>query len=421
MKAVISSFGSSGDFNPCLAIGRALCQKDADVIFLSNPFYEKKITDAHLRFSPAGEYFDVFQEIQNNPDFLHPRRGPRQVWNLILKTVPDMYFAMKDLINLERPDVIACHLLEYGGMLAAQESGVEYITLSPTPMGWLNTRSPSNMHYTQWPLWGRSLYFKAAILLMNIAFRYSLNPMCKKNGIPQHFDFANDVYANASLNLGLWSQALRPESIGDPPNSKICGFVRDEHIKDWPDVPLQIADLFKLDRRPVVVGLGSTASLHGDQIYQSTVNACKRLDRPCLLIGRDLSKYADLEKNILTVDFAPYGWVFPRAAAVIHHGGLNTTAETLRAGAKSLVVPHGYDQFDNAIRIQQMGTSQRIKLSQVASKKFTTILESILENTQISKAAQAISKQLRTEPEGVLTAAEEIISNLTEKSAHNQL
>ena len=50
--------------------------------------------------------------------------------------------------------------------------------------------------------------------------------------------------------------------------------------------------------------------------------------------------------------FAPFGWVFPRAGLIIHHGGLNTTGEALRAGVPSLVIPHAYDQFDKNIPVQ---------------------------------------------------------------------
>ena len=64
MKAVISSFGSSGDFNPCLGLARALNEKGVEVIFLANPFYETQILQAGLRFYPAGEYFDVLRKFR---------------------------------------------------------------------------------------------------------------------------------------------------------------------------------------------------------------------------------------------------------------------------------------------------------------------------------------------------------------------
>lgn len=413
MKIIISSFGSSGDFNPCLGLGRALRQRGVDVVFLSNPYYEKKIIQAGLRFCPAGEYWDVFKTIRENPDFLHPRKGPRAVWNLVLRTVPVMYAAMKDLINQEKPNVVACHILEYGGMLAAIERGVPYTTLSPTPMGWFNTLQPGYLNNMELPIRIRRLLAKTIRIIMDFGFQYSLKPFCKARGIPNPIKRTDDVYGKACLNLGLWSPILRPGNAGDPPNSQICGFVRDEHVKDWPDVPEEIVDFFAHERRPVVVGLGSTASLHGDEIYQNTVKACKEINWPSLLIGHDLAKYQDRQKRILTVDFAPYGWVFPRAAFVIHHGGLNTTAETLRAGVPGLVVPHGYDQFDNAIRTQKMGMTQRMKVNKVTSKEFSLAIQSILNNPDMYQKAQEISGQLLSEPDGAEIAVQTIIDTVS--------
>ena len=410
LKVVISSFGSSGDFNPCLGIARSLAQKGADVIFLSNPYYEKTITNAGLRFCPAGEYFDVFEAIKDNPDCFDATKGPRLIWKMVLETVPEMYSAMKQLIETERPDVIASHILEYGGMLAAKKCGIPYITLSPTPMGWFNATKPGYLTYWKLPLPIRRLHAKIMLFMMNAAIRYTLKWQCQKHGIDQSFASLHDVYSSSLLNLGLWSESLRPGCTDDPDGSKICGFVRDEHIKDWPDVPAEIEELFKLDPKPVVVGLGSGVSLNADAIYQSTIKSCKKLNRPCLLIGKGLSGYTDPDNNIFTVDFAPYGWVFPSSAAVIHHGGLNTTAETLRAGVVSLVIPHGYDQFDNAIRAEMMGISRNINLGSTGSQKFVTKLNEILTCQNMQTKAKEISNQLRKEPDGARTAAEAIIS-----------
>jgi rhamnosyltransferase subunit B len=416
LKIVISSFGSSGDFNPCLAIARALRQKGVDVIFLSNPYYEKTIINAGLRFSPAGEYFDVFEMIMNNPDCFDAIKGPKLIWNLVLDTVPKMYNSMKQLIEKEKPDLTASHILEYGGMLAARQCNVPYITLSPTPMGWFNTKEPGYLTYWPMPLPLRRMHARIMLLIMDAALRYSLKSRCKKYAINLSFNSLHDVYDKALLNLGLWSQSLRPAGSDDPPHSKICGFVRDEHIKDWPDVPTQISDLFALDQKPVVVGLGSGVSLNGDAVYKNTINACKQLNRSCLLVGKDLSKYTDIENNIIAVDFAPYGWVFPRSSAIIHHGGLNTTAESLRSGIPSLIIPHGYDQFDNAIRAEQMGVSRNVRLGKVSSTKFTSTLGEILNNTAMHEQAVDISKKICAEPEGANKAAEAIISIITNRS-----
>lgn len=412
MKAVISSFGSSGDFNPCLGLARALSKKGVDVIFLANPFYEKKILQAGLRFYPAGEYFDVFKEVQDNSDYLHAMKGPRAIWELVLKTVPVMHCAMKKLITEETPDFIACHILEYGSILAAKEQSIPYATLSTTPMGWFCTQPPGYWVYTELPLPLRSVQAQCMHFFMNIALKYSLKPLCKKLGLPQEIGCIDDVFGKAFLNLGLWSETLSSSPIDAPPCSKICGFVRDEHIKDWQDVPDEINRLFEGEKRPVVVGLGSIASLHGYDVYRAAAEACKKIDMPCLLVGKDLAKLADPDKNIQALDFAPFGWVFPRASLIIHHGGLNTTAEALRAGVPSLVVPHAYDQFDNAIRTQHMGVTCRINVNKVTAESFATVLEKMLADSQMHQKAHAISQKIIAEPDGADIASEALIQFL---------
>jgi UDP:flavonoid glycosyltransferase YjiC (YdhE family) len=94
---------------------------------------------------------------------------------------------------------------------------------------------------------------------------------------------------------------------------------------------------------------------------------------------------------------------------VIHHGGLNTTAETLRAGVPGLVVPHAYDQFDNAIRTEHMGISKRLKVTHAASKNFGPMLQSMLADTGMYERAKSLSKQLQAELDGADTAAEALI------------
>jgi UDP:flavonoid glycosyltransferase YjiC (YdhE family) len=241
---------------------------------------------------------------------------------------------------------------------------------------------------------------------MNIAFKYSLKPLCKKLGLPQEIGCLDDVFGKAILNLGFWSNKLRGSAIDDPPGAKICGFVRDEHIKDWQEVPDEINVLFEGEKKPVVVGLGSTASLHGYTIYDAAAKACKKIDWPCLLIGKDLAKLADPTKNIHTLDFAPFGGVFPRASVIIHHGGLNTTAEALRAGAPSLVVPHAYDQFDNAIRTQHLGVTCRVRVNKVTAESLGLILKKILADSHMRQKAKDISQKISAEPDGAEIASE---------------
>ena len=149
--------------------------------------------------------------------------------------------------------------------------------------------------------------------------------------------------------------------------------------------------------------------MHGYDIDRAAAEACKKIDMPCLLVGKDLDKLADPGNNIQALDFAPFGWVFPRASLIIHHGGLNTTAEALRAGVPSLIVPHAYDQFENAIHAQHLGVTCRIKVNKVTAESLGLMLEKILADSQMHQKAKGISQKIIAESDGAEVASEMLI------------
>jgi sterol 3beta-glucosyltransferase len=66
-----------------------------------------------------------------------------------------------------------------------------------------------------------------------------------------------------------------------------------------------------------------------------------------------------LPPNVLGLEAAPHGWLFPRMAAVVHHGGAGTTAAALRAGVPQVVVPHLADQPFWGERVARLGVGPR--------------------------------------------------------------
>ena len=65
---------------------------------------------------------------------------------------------------------------------------------------------------------------------------------------------------------------------------------------------------------------------------------------------------APLPDHVVHVSYAPFSRVLPRCAAFIHHGGIGTTAQALRAGVRQVVVRLAHDQFDNAMRVRRLGS-----------------------------------------------------------------
>ncbi len=407
MKILLSSFGSSGDFNPFLALGRALKHAGHDVFFLANPYYEKNISNAGLNFIPAGEYVDLFDFLQQAPRFLDKHKGPKALFEeLVIPGMKVMYPAASEAVKAEKIDLVVSHLLEMGGLFAALQAELPYCILMTTPTGWMSVEQPSHYSYYQPPVWLHRLLAKCIQPIFVQSLRLKFAKACREISVPNCYGSWNFLFSKAMLNLGAWSSVFRPSASDDPPNSHVCGYFRDDHVIDWHEMPPEIARFFSQEQKPVIVGMGSTAAMHGHRVYDNIIPACKQLKRPLLLVGPKLEKYNDKDNSILTVPFAPFGSIFPKAHVVVHHGGINTTGETLRAGVPGIVVPFGYDQFDNAFRVEMMNAGKKLRLNRLDPSIFKQALLEIDSNETIKGQLTEISNALRAEKDGALTAVQ---------------
>ncbi len=95
-----------------------------------------------------------------------------------------------------------------------------------------------------------------------------------------------------------------------------------------------------------------------ERLTRLTLDAVARSgQRAVLLSGWAGLAAGDLPPGVLKLDSVPHGWLFPRMAAIVHHGGVGTTHEALRAGRPQVVVPFFGDQPFWADRVYGLGVS----------------------------------------------------------------
>jgi UDP:flavonoid glycosyltransferase YjiC (YdhE family) len=109
---------------------------------------------------------------------------------------------------------------------------------------------------------------------------------------------------------------------------------------------------------PIVFTLGSAAVHLARDFYVQAAAAAQLLGRRAiLLLGRNPAP-PHLPSTILPWNYLPYARIFPSAAAIVHQGGVGTTAQALRAGRPMLVMPFAHDQFDNARRVTHSASAK---------------------------------------------------------------
>jgi rhamnosyltransferase subunit B len=100
-----------------------------------------------------------------------------------------------------------------------------------------------------------------------------------------------------------------------------------------------------------------------------------------------------LPPTILWQDYVPLRRLLPRAMVLVHHGGIGTTAEALRAGIPQLVVPLAHDQFDNAARVAALGVAFRAAASRITGVRLARALQILLADRALVPHCRRVSRR----------------------------
>ena len=223
-----------------------------------------------------------------------------------------------------------------------------------------------------------------------------------------------DAGRSADLLLGLYSPLLSPRQPDAPANFDVVGYAAyDSENGASSALSPALEDFLNAGAPPVVFTLGSAAVHIPGDFYVESLKAARLLGRRAvLLVGPegDLS-LGEGDPDIHVAAYAPYSLLFPRAAAIVHQGGIGTVHQALRSGRPQLVVPHLGDQYDNAVRVARNCCGQRLARDAYTAETVARMLEHIIGDPLTLTYAKAIGEQVRDE-DGAGVAAERI-SGLT--------
>jgi sterol 3beta-glucosyltransferase len=179
--------------------------------------------------------------------------------------------------------------------------------------------------------------------------------------------------------------------------------------------PAALSDFLSAGDPPVYVGFGSI----GDpaQAARTTALVIEALQRAgkrgVLATGWNaMTALAQLPDDIFMLESAPHAWLFPRMAAVVHHGGAGTTAAGLRSGVPSIVITHGNDTLGWGKLVYDLGVGGRpIPKKKLTAQNLAEAIQSI-DSKAVQAAAAALGESIRGE-QGAETAARIIMDSVT--------
>lgn len=420
-RIVLTTYGSLGDLHPYIAIALELKQRGHEVIIATSELYRPKIQVEGISFYPVRP--DVsFLKTENEKDKEIIRRAmdsKEGVKYLICELLlPHIRHSYSDLMQaVHEADLLVTHHLTFAGSLVVEKTGIRWISTALFPI--LISSAYDSLVLADKSNQIVSNVFNPLInnIIINLSkyFVQSWNEPIRQLRAELGLSLVeNPLFEGQNspdLVLALFSQAFALTQPDWPKQTRITGFAFYDRKNGDIELTPELSNFLDAGSPPIVFTLGSAAVQDAGNFYIESALAAKKLGyRAVLLIGED-KRYEPpqslLSDTIAAFDYAPYSQLFPRAAAVVHQGGIGTIAQALRAGRPMLIVPYSHDQPNNAARAELLGVARSIARTSYTAERAALELKHLLNNPNYAKRAGEIGRQIQAE-NGVRAACDQI-------------
>jgi UDP:flavonoid glycosyltransferase YjiC (YdhE family) len=400
-RVIPNCWGSSGDVFPYVGLAKALQARGHSPLGATSAYDRQAGEHEGIEFAAGGPDVDPTDR-ELIARVMHPTKGSeRIVRELLLPVLPQTYEELRRVAA--GAHLLISHPITYAAPVLAQREGLPWVSTVLAPMLFFSVtdlpvfpHAPRLVHLRGLGAWfGRTL-----VGLVRRATRDWMEPVYRLRaelGLPRGADPLFEGQFSPQLTLALFSRVLAEPQPDWPPHVQTTGFV----FYNGPDaLDPALEDFLATGPAPVVFTLGTSAVGAAGTFYQESAAAAAHLGvRAVLLTGGFAQNRPPepLPPGVLLADKAPHQLLFPRASAIVHQGGIGTTAQALRSGRPMLVVPHGHDQPDNAFRVGNLGVARSIIPRRYRAARVARELDALLHEPRYRQQAAAMAAAVRAE------------------------
>ncbi len=406
-RVVITTFGSFGDLNPSLGLALGLKARGHDTVIATAEFYRPFVEAEGVGFRPVRPDRNL-HETEAIRRIVNPGRTPEHIMRELL--FPHLQESYEDLSEATRgADALLTHPLTFAGPLVAEKVSVPWVSTVLAPISFFSAHDfPALPVFPRLTIMLRRLGPGAGRPLVGLAKRATLHwpePVRRLRteiGLSSGKHPIHEGQFSPELVLAMFSRVLAKPQPDWPPNTRITGHVfYDGSGRDGlsPDLERFLSS----GPAPVVFTLGTSLVGKGPaagSFYRESLKATRILKlRSLFVVGKDPKNHlpVPLPEGVAAVDYAPFSKLFPRAAAVVHQGGIGTIGQVLRSGRPQLVVPFAGAQPANAQRVQRLGGAEVLYPRQYTAPRVARRLGDLLGESGYARRAGEIARRVRSE------------------------
>jgi rhamnosyltransferase subunit B len=403
-RIILTTFGSYGDIHPYMALAMELQKRGHQPVIATSELYREKMQSAGFEFFSVRPHISPPQEQDQAvmDKIMNPKTGSGYLLNeMLFPFVRDGY---EDLTQaIKGADLLLTHPITLAGPLVAQTTGIPWVSSVLAPVSFFSAYDPPLPPFWPWmrhvqifgPRFVRAFFNQIKKLYKNEAY----NQFRSELGLPDRGSPVFEGQHSPALILALFSQLFAQPQPDWPTQARATGFAFYDGRKEL-EMPPELLRFLDDGPPPIVFTLGSSAVWVAQDFYRESIAAAKLVGRRAvLLIGDERNRPGlsrePLPAEIIAVNYAPFEALLERGCAMVHHGGVGTTSQGLRAGIPTLIVPFAFDQPDNAAHAEKLGCSRTIPRAKYRAARVAHELEILLSRPDYANKAAEVGRRLR--------------------------
>jgi UDP:flavonoid glycosyltransferase YjiC (YdhE family) len=378
MKIFIAAIGSYGDINFLVSLGDTLNRRGHDVIMLAAEEVRERVLSGNVKFHSiiSQEQLDSKERRPTSPVNGEKKIDEGSLIQIMVLAIEETYQYIKN--HYEPNNTITIGTSSGFGLKYVRDKlGIPAIEMAYSPI------SPKELQKS----YGDKFDQSVGPLLEKYRQDFGLSPL---EG--SYYQWITTFDRKIGAYPEWFANALETEDLNPAKPTSYVFFCPDDNS----DISAELEEFLSQGEPPIAFTFG-TYSIAIQDLFIAAVEACQILGKR----GVFLTRYPEqlptcLPKDIFKIDYVSLKNLLPRVNAIVHHGGAGTIGQAFRAGTPQIVTPRGFDQFDNAARVVNLGAGLRIYRADFTGKNLALTIQELLESPTIQKRSKAFSDQLKS-------------------------
>ncbi|MFK8057357.1 MAG: glycosyltransferase [Saprospiraceae bacterium] len=414
MKVLLSSIGTRGDIEPFLAVGQMIKAQGHDVVCTMPEQFGPLVAEAGLQFRSLGpEFIDMLDSEDGRRAMGGGGGSPLKKFASMVRLARlgpivnrEMIARQCIIFEEEKPDRVVCNgksTYPFIWQIEGQHLHIERpapTVLIPIPyMHYVeghahlvfNRNLGSVLNKLSFKLTDLGLIQSIMISIKNLSLAHPI----KRREVKKAAFSANTIYTI--------SPTLFPRPTYWPLNLQVLGYHERTIQSDWkPSAELE--EFLDSEEKIIFITFGSMTNPAPKKVTELLLTACKRAGVKAVFntAAGGLAEPETYDKsNFYFLERVPYGWIFPKVYAVVHHGGSGTTHTALKYGCASMIIPHIIDQFAWNKIVASKGAGPKgpsiAKLQRKKNTQIESLLKDLVSNASYKVNAKRLSQIINSE------------------------